>query len=262
MTTRRSILTLAALAGLGIGVMQGASAQTVVPLARRNTGVGIAAALSNRDRPEADRTLDATRKPAGLLAFAGVKRGMNIADIMPGHGYFTRIFSNAVGKDGHVWAVNSQEHVAHHPKAADPINEIAADPAFDNVTSVVQPLNAITLPKPLDLAWTSQNYHDVYYGAGPDAALAFDRSVFTALRKGGVFMVIDHVGTPGTNPADAARLHRIDPALIRQQLESVGFQFEGESKLLANPQDRHDVPVFDPSVRGHTDQVVLKFRKP
>lgn len=262
MTTRRSIVTLAVLAAIGASVMQSTSAQTGVPLTRRNTGIGIAAALSNRDRPETDRALDAARKPAGLLAFAGVKRGMNIADIMPGHGYFTRIFSNAVGKDGHVWSIVPQGQVAHNPKAADAVKEIAADPAFSNVTAVVQPLDAISLPKQLDLAWTSQNYHDVYYGAGVDAAFAFDKSVFAALRKGGVFMVIDHVGNPGLNSTDAAKLHRIDPALIRQQLESVGFQFEGESKQLANPEDKHDIVVFDPAVRGHTDQVVLKFRKP
>ncbi|GBQ91451.1 putative methyltransferase [Gluconacetobacter johannae DSM 13595] len=261
MAARRSFVIFAVVAALGAGVVP-ASAQSALSLSRRGTSVGIAAALGNRDRPEADRAADANRKPAGLLAFAGLRRGMNVADIMPGKGYFTRIFSNVVGADGHVWAVVPAERVAKKPDAADAVKAIAADAAFGNVTALVQPLDAISIPKPLDLAWTSQNYHDVYYGGGADAALALDKAVFAALRRGGIFMVVDHVANPGMSPDDVRKLHRIDPALIRRQVEAAGFHFEGESRLLANPQDTHSLTVFDPSIRGHTDQAVLKFRKP
>ncbi|GBQ25743.1 class I SAM-dependent methyltransferase [Gluconacetobacter azotocaptans] len=262
MTARRSFVIFAVVAALGAGAAVPASAQSALSLSRRGTSVGIAAALGNRDRPEADRAADANRKPAALLAFAGLRRGMNVADIMPGRGYFTRIFSNVVGADGHVWAVVPAERVAKKPDAADAVKAIAADASFGNVTVLVQPLDAISIPKPLDLAWTSQNYHDVYYGSGADAALALDKAVFAALRRGGIFMVVDHVANPGMTPDAVRTLHRIDPALIRRQVEAVGFHFEGESKVLANGQDTHSLPVFDPSIRGHTDQVVLKFRKP
>ncbi|ACI53043.1 conserved hypothetical protein [Gluconacetobacter diazotrophicus PA1 5] len=262
MTTRRFFIIFG-LVGLfsGTAIMP-ASAQLAAPALRHGEGVRIAAALSNRDRPEADRAADANRKPASLLAFAGVRRGMNVADIMPGQGYFTRIFSNLVGAGGHVWAVVPAARLAQNPRAADAVKAIAADASFGNVTALVQKLDALSFPKPLDLAWTSQNYHDVYYGAGPDAALALDKAVFASLRRGGTFMVVDHVANPGMTPDAVRKLHRIDPAIIRQQVEAAGFQFEGESKLLANPADSHTLTVFDPSIRGHTDQVVLKFRKP
>ncbi|WP_338421703.1 class I SAM-dependent methyltransferase [Acetobacter fallax] len=221
----------------------------------------IAAALANKDRPEADRAADATRKPAELLAFAGMARGMRVADLMPGQGYFTRIFSNIVGKTGHVYTVVSAERVAQKPDAANAVKAIAADPSFANVSEVTTPITALTLPGLVDMAWTSQNYHDVY-GQSPESALAFDKAVFRILRPGGVYIVIDHVATAGSGSEAPKTLHRIDPALIRDQVTKAGFVFESESAALKNPSDPHTATVFDPSVRGRTDQVVFKFRKP
>ncbi|NHO19055.1 methyltransferase [Acetobacter oeni] len=221
----------------------------------------IAAALANKDRPEADRARDAARKPGELVAFAGITSGMKVADLMPGQGYFTRIFSNLVGKTGHVYTVVSADRVAHKPDAADAVKAIAADPAFSNVTEVTTPLTALTLPGLVDMAWTSQNYHDVY-GQGADDALAFDKAVFRILRPGGTFIVIDHVAASGSGSAPTKTLHRIDPALIREQVMQAGFVFESESSALRNPADAHTATVFDPSIRGHTDQVVFKFHKP
>ncbi|WP_338422345.1 class I SAM-dependent methyltransferase [Acetobacter musti] len=221
----------------------------------------IAAALADRDRPDADRSRDATRKPAQLLAFAGLGPGMKIADLMPGQGYFTRIFSNVVGKTGHVYAVVPAERVARKPDAADAVKAIAADPSFANVSEVTTPLGSPVLPGQVDMAWTSQNYHDVY-GQSPDAALAFDKAVFGILRPGGTFIVIDHVAIAGSGSAPTTTLHRIDPALIRDQVTKAGFVFESESSVLRNPSDPHTATVFDPSIRGRTDQVVFKFRKP
>ncbi|GAA4483401.1 class I SAM-dependent methyltransferase [Gluconacetobacter asukensis] len=257
----RSLLATVMMGTVVAAAIAPACAQSPLYQGRRGAAVGIAAAVASKDRPDEDVARDADRKPASLLAFAGLKRGMNVADIMPGKGYFTRLFSNVVGGDGHVWAIVPTWLVAKKPAAADAVNAIAAMPVFANVSVLVQPLDAIQVPKRLDLVWTSQNYHDIYYASGPDAALAFDRSVFAALRPGGEFIVIDHVANPGAG-GDVAKLHRIDPAIIRQQVQAAGFHFESESKVLANPDDTHDLPVFDPAIRGHTDQVVLKFRKP
>ena len=57
-------------------------------------------------------------------------------------------------------------------------------------------------------------------------------------------------------------LHRIDPAAARKEIEAAGFRFEGELPVLRNPADPHTAKVFDPSIRGKTDQFVYKFRKP
>lgn len=261
MAVRTFLVTLMVGVSVAAATIAPAGAQAPVYQGRRGAAVGIAAAVASKDRPDEDIALDKNRKPASLLAFAGLKRGMNVADVMPGRGYFTRLFSNVVGGDGHVWAIVPTWLVAKKPTAADAVNAIAAMPVFGNVSVLVQPLDVLQVPRPLDLVWTSQNYHDIYYGGGADAALAFDKSVFAALRPGGVFIVVDHVAKPGVG-GDVTKLHRIDPAIIRQQVEAAGFHFESESKVLANPGDAHDLPVFDPAIRGHTDQVVLKFRKP
>ncbi|MFS3137467.1 class I SAM-dependent methyltransferase [Gluconacetobacter sacchari] len=261
MAVRTFLVTVMMGAAVAAAAIAPAGAQSPLYQGRRGAAVGIAAAVANKDRPAEDVARDKDRKPASLLAFAGLKRGMNVADVMPGRGYFTRLFSNVVGGEGHVWAVVPTGLVAKKPAAADAVKAIAAMPVFSNVSVVIQPLDALSLPRPLDLAWTSQNYHDVYYGAGADAALAFDKSVFAALRPGGAFIVVDHVADPAVG-GDVTKLHRIDPAIIRRQVEAAGFHFESESKVLANPNDAHDLPVFDPAIRGHTDQVVLKFRKP
>jgi predicted methyltransferase len=86
--------------------------------------------------------------------------------------------------------------------------------------------------------------------------------VYAALKPGGVYLVLDHVAASGS-PADVSdTLHRIEPSTVRREVEAAGFTFEGESALLANPLDPHTAGVFDASIRGRTDQFILKFRRP
>jgi predicted methyltransferase len=181
---------------------------------------------------------------------------------VPGGGYFTRIFAKAVGPRGHVYAVVPAELVQKKSSMADPVKAIAAEPGYGDVTVLVQPTAGIAAPAKLDMAFTAQNYHDIYGFFGADNAEAFDKAVFAALKPGGVFIVIDHVAPAGSGGADATTLHRIDPETVKSQVEAAGFRLEAQSPLLANPADDHQVKVFDPAIRGHTDQFVFKFRKP
>ncbi|HEY1124094.1 MAG TPA: methyltransferase [Sphingobium sp.] len=222
----------------------------------------IAAAVASPDRPAADSARDADRKPAELLAWAGIKPGDKVADFWAGGGYFTRIFSKVVGAKGKVYGIMPSEMIARRANASDPIKAIAADPKFANVVAVETPSSTFALPEPVDLVWTSENYHDVYGGFGTDVAAKFGAAVFKALKPGGVFIVTDHAALPGSGEAAPKALHRIDPAIVKAQLTAAGFVFEGESKLIANPADPHDKGVFDPSIRGKTDQFAYKFRKP
>jgi predicted methyltransferase len=222
----------------------------------------IQAAVASPERPAADAQRDAARKPAELLAFAGVKPGDRVADLIPGGGYFTRLFSNAVGPTGHVYAVVPAEFVKLAPKSLAAAQAIPTKTSFTNVTVVSEPLAALMMPEPLDVAWTSDNYHDVYGFVGAAAAAQLDAAVFKALKPGGVFVVVDHAANPGTSDTSSNTLHRIDPETVKQQALAAGFKLEAESSLLRNPDDKHDVAVFAPAVRGHTDQFVLKFRKP
>lgn len=222
----------------------------------------VAAAVASPDRPKADTDRDALRHPAELVAFAGIKPGQSVGDLMPGGGYFTRIFSRVVGPKGHVFAFVPAEFLGFRATAADKVKAIAALPAYANVTVVTVPFAATAAPEPLDLIWTSDNYHDVYGGEGsPEAAAMLDLAVFKALKPGGVFIVIDH-SAPGADGTVPKTLHRINPETVKQQVEATGFKLEAESKVLEDPADPHTIPVFDGSIRGKTDQFVFKFRKP
>lgn len=222
-------------------------------------------AVADKGRPEADTKRDADRKPAEMLEFAGVKPGQTVVDLIPGGGYFTRLFSKAVGPKGTVYAVGGPPRPPTDPAKPPPPpaqDTIAADANYANVRSVHAPLaGGIMLPTKADLVWTSQNYHDLNLNTAVDMA-KFDKSVFDALKPGGIFVVLDHAAVSGAAPDPQDKLHRIDPAIVRKQVEAAGFKFEGESKLLANSADDHTKAVFDPSIRGHTDQFIFKFRKP
>jgi predicted methyltransferase len=201
---------------------------------------------------------DAHRKPAELLAFAGVKPGQQVVDVLPGGGYWTRIFTGVVGPSGHVYAVWPKAAAAYGAKG------VAALQAKNlaNVTVAVDPA-IITVTKPVDLVWTVQNYHDLANNGGGEAALgAFNAAVFKALKPGGIYVVVDHAAPAGSGLADTETLHRIDPAVVKREVTNAGFTFVGESKALANPADDHTLKVFDPAIRGKTDQFVYKFRRP
>ena len=220
----------------------------------------IAAAVADAHRPAADTARDEARKPAEMLAFAGVKPGDQVLEILPGGGYFTRLLSKAVGPKGHVWAaVPDPKSKFAEPAAA----AIAADAAYGNVSVIViGPANMTALP-PLDMIWTSQNYHDLHLSEVHTDVAALDKLWLSILKPGGTLLIIDHAALPGSPAtATADKLHRIDPAVVRQEVEGAGFKFDGQSDALRNPADPHTAIVFDPASRGKTDQFALRFRKP
>jgi predicted methyltransferase len=224
----------------------------------------IAAAVADGSRPDADKARDANRKPAETLAFTGVKPGAQVAELLPGGGYFTRIFSKAVGASGHVYAlvpaplVNAPSDV---PDFAARVKTIAADPNYANVSVVVEPFSQLAVPAPVDLVWTSQNYHDLHNFPGLDVGV-FNKMVFDDLKPGGIYLVLDHTAEAGSGARDTKTLHRIDPQAVKHEVLAAGFVFVGSSKLLHQAGDSHTLKVFDPTVRGQTDQFILKFRKP
>jgi len=132
--------------------------------------------------------------------------------------------------------------------------------AYPNVEVVVSDLGALTMAQPVDLVWTSENYHDFHNIPGADIN-AIDRAIFALLRPGGSFYVEDHAA-PGTGVSATSTLHRIDPQAVRDELRAAGFRLEAESPLLANPADPHTAGSRDPSIRGHTDRFAMRFRKP
>jgi len=237
---------------------------TVPVLAAAAASTPLSAALSDPARPAQEVQLDALRKPAELIVFAGVKSGDRVADFMSGNGYFTRIFSRIVGPTGRVYAFIPAQQLANCSAS-----ETAGTRAFEhdarygNVKVLIDAADRFALPEPVDLVWTAQNYHDLHDAfMKPIDIAAMNAAIYRALRPGGVYLVIDHAAEPGSGLRDTETLHRIDPESIRAEVTAAGFVFEGESALLRNPDDPHLLLVFDPAIRHHTDQVVLKFRKP
>jgi predicted methyltransferase len=221
-----------------------------------------ASAVADPGRPDADKTRDADRKPAEMLAFAKVKSGETVVDYIPSKGYFTRLFSAAVGPKGSVYAVTPQLLVDIYAKAGKaPPPSITGEPGRGNVHDAMASGGSLNVPVPVDLVWTSQNYHDIHIFAGADGAAQLNKAVFAALKPGGLYVVLDHAAATGLDDAGMKKLHRIDETLVKKEVLAAGFVLDGESNVLRNPADPHTANVFDPLIRGKTDQFILRFRK-
>ncbi|GLQ90168.1 class I SAM-dependent methyltransferase [Dyella flagellata] len=210
-----------------------------------------------------DASNDARRKITDVMVFSEVKPGQKVLELIPGGGYFTRVFSGIVGSQGHVYELWPNEYAKEDSDEVTAFDKLAADPHYSNVSVLKQPAAQLSAPEPVDVVFTAQNYHDY-----PDKFMgkvdpvAFDKQVYAALKPGGLFIVIDHVAPSGSGMADTDTLHRIDPEIVKKQVESAGFVFAGASNVLRNPADPHTNKVFDKSIRGHTDQFMYRFRKP
>jgi predicted methyltransferase len=229
-----------------------------------DVSAALAAAVADSARPDSDATRDADRKPEQTLAFSGIKPGDQVADYVADSGYFTRLFSSVVGSKGHVYAVEPTAFFKYQsfPKAVAELQGYAV--AHPNVTvTTAAALEGLKFPEKLDLFWISQNYHDLHDEfMGPVDTAAFNKAVYSALKPGGFYVILDHSAALATPANVTETLHRIESSTVRREVEAAGFKFDSESSMLANPADPRTAKVFDQTIRGHTDQFILKFRKP
>jgi len=230
-------------------------------------------AVENPQRPAEDRARDADRKPAELLAFFGIGQGMRVVDLQCGTGYYTELLSSIVGPTGRVYAQNN-EFVATR-FADEPMKALLARleaAGQNNVERLDVELDELDLPTDLDAAIFVRFYHDLFWLPTPDGNLTdraeFLRRVHASLKPGGTFGVVDHHAETGSGERDAVDpregLHRIDAELVRREILEAGFVLDGESDLLANPDDTRDWNIFvdDAARRDKTDRFVLRFVKP
>ncbi len=225
-----------------------------------DVSAALAAAVADPARPDSDTTRDADRKPEQTLAFSGIKPGDRVADYAANSGYFTRLFSSVVGSKGHVYAVEPTAFFKFQsfPSAVAELQGYAVTHPNVTVTTAAA-LEGLKFPEKLDLFWISRNYHDLHDEfMGPVDIAAFNN----ALKPGGVYVILDHSAAPGAPANVTETLHRIEASTVRREVEAAGFKFDSESSILANPADPRTAKVFDPTIRGHTDQFILKFRKP
>jgi predicted methyltransferase len=224
-------------------------------------GNGLTATLASADRPAEDKSRDADRKPAELMQFFGVKPGMTTVDIIALGGYVTEVMSVAVGPKGKVYAQNPPIALQlREGMYAKQITERLAGNRLKNVVRVDADLPASSQipPGSVDVAITAMNYHDVR-NRNPDDGVNFLKAIYTMLKPGGVLGVTDHVGN---DDANNAQLHRIPKHFLLEDAQAAGFAVDGESDILAHAADDHTKMVFDPTLRGKTDQFVVRLRKP
>ena len=247
---------------VAIAASLAAGAAVSAPSSRDGLPGYVSKAVADPSRGD-DAKIDARRKVAELVAFSEAKPGDSVLELIPGSGYFTKVFSKVVGPKGHVYALWPKQYDDESHPDSDVMRKLAKDPGFSNIEVQVQPANALSAPRPLDVVFTSQNYHDYPDKfMGPTDPAILNKAVFAALKPGGTYIVVDHVAEAGSGLRDTDTLHRIDPATVKQQVTKAGFEYVGESAVLRNPNDTHTLKVFDKSIRGHTDQFAYKFRKP
>jgi predicted methyltransferase len=246
-----------------------AFAIAVAPLAAAQAQRGapdFAAAVSAPGRPEAAVALDEVCRPAEVLRWLGLRRGDRVLDYFAGNGYYTEIMARAVGPTGSVTGWNSP-FFAGRPQVRDALAAIRQ--RQPNTAFFSSPTTALSFPdNAYDFVLLHLVYHDAYFESAQFQLPRIDpntvtQALFRATRPGGIVAVIDHVAAPGRETrAEVEATHRILPATVRADFERAGFVFDGESAVLANPQDDRSVNVFNPSIRGRTDRFVYRFRRP
>lgn len=237
-------------------------AASAAPIAAQAKPMPIATAVAAKDRPDEARALDASRRPVEVLSFMGLKPGMQALDLLTGTGYYAEIMGHAVGPKGSVVAYSPPGYNAEKIGAAFATLVTRAP----NVKFVNVPGTAFK-PASYDFAMIHLNYHDFYFESAkyniprtdPDVVL---KTLYGAMKPGGTVAVVDHIGPAGDTRAIVDQMHRIDPATVKADFTRAGFVLDGESNLLRNAADDHTKNVFDPAIRGKTDRMMLRFKKP
>lgn len=249
----------------GSAVAAGSGSAVVVPPYTPAADVPepLKAAIAAPDRTDADRALDAGRKPGEVLAFFKIAPGEKIGELVAGGGYTTELMARTLGESGTIWAQNTKEILDRF--ARKPWTERAAKPVMKHVVGVERPFDD-PFPadaKNLDAVVTVINYHDVV-NANADRA-KMNKAVFDALKPGGIYGVVDSSAQDGSGTRDCDTLHRIDEAVVKQEVLAAGFKLDGESNVLRNPADKRDwnsSPKAAGARRGTSDRFVLRFVKP
>lgn len=219
--------------------------------------------VGSPDRSPDDRALDAGRHPDQLLAFLGVRPGMRVAEIGSGFGYTTELLARAVAPNGVVYGQNSRFILDRF--AEKPWSERLKKPVMKNVVRVDRefddPLPADA--KNLDAVVNVLLYHDTVWMKTDRARM--NRAIYGALKPGGVYVIVDHSGRPGTGATETESLHRIEEKVVREEVEQAGFKLVATADFLRNSADARDwnaSPRKAGDKRGTSDRFVLKFAKP
>jgi predicted methyltransferase len=225
----------------------------------------VAAAVSSPDRSPADRERDTRDHPVDVLRFFGVTPGMTVVDLFAGGGYYSELIGRIVGDGGKVYMYNN---AAFQAFAGDALKERIASGRLANVTPLNTEVGALGIPDAsVDMVTMVTTYHDLYFKSDNWAVawavtpVTLFADINAMLKPGGVLAIVDHAAAVSSGSTAAQKLHRIDEAFARADIESRGFKFTGSIDVLHNPVDDHTKTVFDPAIQGHTDRFVYRFVK-
>jgi len=219
------------------------------------------AILESPRRTEADKKRDDGRKPAETMAFFGIKPGMKVAELMTSRGYFTAVLAETVGDTGVVYGQNNKWMRDRIKDTGRPLADLVDKAGYKNIVEQNTECEDLQLPAgKLDAIFVVMFYHDLYWlGINREA---MNKSVMAALKPGGIYGIIDHNAAPGMGELDVNKNHRIERYVVVNDVMKAGFELAEETDLLENAKDPMNVSVFQQELRGHTNQFVLKFRKP
>jgi predicted methyltransferase len=239
-------------------------ASTVLASAQPGVTPQIKAAVSDSARPEADTKRDENRKPAEMLAFGGIAPGKVVVDLLPGGGYFTRLFAKAVEPGGRVYAYfGTQYDERLKGQGKDPDNQMAdLKKTYKNLGVIHGPLTTFVTPVPVDVVWTSLNYHDMHNKSYNMDVTEVNKAIFKSLKPGGYYIVLDHAAADSAGADVTETLHRIKKSTVVKEVEAAGFKLVAEGDALHFPGDDGTKRVFENDIRGKTNQFMLKFQKP
>ena len=216
-------------------------------------------AVAHPDRPAGDKRRDADRLPARILDFFDIKPGMHVADLMAGDGYYTELVSRLVGPTGVVYCQNTKIPLDRFARG--PLTDRLANDRLPNVVRLDREFEDIGIPEGVDAAIMIRFYHD--FGWQKVDRDGFNHLIHYLLKPGGILGIVDHIAKPGTGMTVGESLHRVEPALVRREVEAAGFVLEAESRALANEADTHDWNIFSNGGgrRDKTDRFAYMFRK-
>ncbi len=261
LNTRRLAATTALIGACSL-LWTGASAGTASKI---SIPPYVLAAVNAPGRPAKQRAIDVDRRPAEAIAFAGVKPGDSVLELVPGGGYYTRILSKVVGPKGKVYEAfpgpvpMHMGHRTYNGLAA--VTKLSHTAAYANVVPLPNAGKSLKIPHKVDFVWTADNYHDFHNKFfGPLNMLAFNKAVYRDLKPGGIYVIIDHATAPGEGMTETDTLHRSDPAATKKEVLAAGFKFDGQSNALAHPSDNHTKVVF--ALHWKVDDYLMLFKKP